>query len=154
LHAQHLDLIYSQLGTLYDIIPNSPRSLKDPRKPNPGPHVDGVVGFVSHASINQLVDQMGQMSIKSHPSASGTSAQTVVVPTQTSEVNLVQSMQPKNPQQPGGKKKRNKKKIPILRKGLPPPKTPRREALRRKGRVIFPAQFVGRTTLLTSVLKG
>jgi hypothetical protein len=25
LHAQHLDLIYSQLGTLYDIIPNAPR---------------------------------------------------------------------------------------------------------------------------------
>jgi hypothetical protein len=41
-------------------------------------------------------------------------------------------MQPKNPQQPGGKKKRNKKKIPILRKGLPPPKTPRRGALKRK----------------------
>jgi hypothetical protein len=65
LHAQHLDLIYSQSGTLYDIIPNAPRSSTDPKKPNPGPHVNGVVGFVSHASMNQLVDQMGHMSISS-----------------------------------------------------------------------------------------
>jgi hypothetical protein len=52
--SQHLDLIYSQLGTLYDIIPHAPRPSIDPMKPNLGPHVNGVVGFVSHASVNQL----------------------------------------------------------------------------------------------------
>jgi hypothetical protein len=76
-----------------------------------------VVGSISHASMNQLADQMGHMSITSHPSATGTSAQTVVVPSQTSEVNSVQSTQPKNPQQPGGKKKRNKKKNSNSEKG-------------------------------------
>jgi hypothetical protein len=82
--SQHLDLIYSQLGTLYDIIPHAPRPLTDPKNPNPGPHVDGVVGFVSHASVNQLADQMGHMSILSHPSATSSNAQTTMVPTQTS----------------------------------------------------------------------
>ena len=94
LHSQHLDLIYLQLGTLCDIIQNYPQPSTDPRKPTPGPHVDGVVGFVSHASLNQLVDQMVQMSLKW---AYETSSQTGMVPTQTSEVNLVQFMQPKNP---------------------------------------------------------
>jgi hypothetical protein len=42
-HAQHLDLIYSQLGTPCDIIPNSPWYLMDPKKPTPRPHDDGVV---------------------------------------------------------------------------------------------------------------
>jgi hypothetical protein len=41
-------------------------------------------------------------------------------------------MQPKNPQKPGGKKRRNKNKIRIPRKGLPPPKTSMWEALRIK----------------------
>jgi hypothetical protein len=112
-----------------------------------------VVGFVSHASVNQLVDQMGQMSINH-------TCQLLVLVLKLLLQSLLKPLRwigavhaTKNPQQPGGKKKeKEQKKIPILRKGLPPPKTPRREALRRKGRVIFPAWFVGRTTLLTSVL--
>jgi len=52
LHAQHLYFIYLQLGTLYDIIPNSHRPSTYPRKPTPGPHVNGAIGFVSHAYMN------------------------------------------------------------------------------------------------------
>jgi hypothetical protein len=95
--VQHLDLIYPQLGTLYDIIPNYPMLSTDPRKPNPGPHADDVVDFVSHTSMNQLVAQMDKMSIKTHSSASSTSAQTILVPTQISKVNSVQYTQPKSP---------------------------------------------------------
>jgi hypothetical protein len=51
LHSQHLDLIYSQYRTLYDIILHAPRSSIDPHRPNPGPHVDGVVGSISSASV-------------------------------------------------------------------------------------------------------
>jgi hypothetical protein len=50
--AQHFDLIYSQSSTLYDIIPNSLRLSTDPTKKNPRPHANGVVGYVSHASVN------------------------------------------------------------------------------------------------------
>jgi hypothetical protein len=107
LSTQQLDLIYSQSDTLYYIIPNAPRPLTNTTKPNLGPHVDGVVGFVFHTSINQLDDQMGQMSINS---TYGTSVQNFVVPTQTSKVNLVHSMQLNNPQQPGENKKEKKRK--------------------------------------------
>jgi len=51
MYAQHLGLIHSQPGTLYDIIPHDPRVTIDPNKPNMGPHVGGVVGFVSHAFV-------------------------------------------------------------------------------------------------------
>jgi hypothetical protein len=87
LHDQQLDLIYSHSSTLYGIIPNDIRLSIVPRKPNLGTHVDGVVGSFSHASVNQLAYHMGQMSIKSHLSASGTNAQTNTIPNQTSKVN-------------------------------------------------------------------
>jgi hypothetical protein len=51
LHAQHLDFIYSQYGTLYVIIVHAPRPSTDSRKPNLGPHVDTMVGSISHASM-------------------------------------------------------------------------------------------------------
>jgi hypothetical protein len=41
-------------------------------------------------------------------------------------------------------------KILLMSKGLPLPILPRREALKKSGRVIFLAQFVETTTLLTS----
>jgi hypothetical protein len=72
--AQNLDLIYSQSSTMHDIIPHALKPLTDPKNPNPRPHANDVVGFVSHASVNQLVEQMGHMSISSHPSAASYSA--------------------------------------------------------------------------------
>jgi hypothetical protein len=56
---------------------------------------DGVVGYVSCAFVNQLSHQIVQISIKSY---FGTSCPTVAVPTQTSEVDLVQSKKLNNPQ--------------------------------------------------------
>ena len=53
--AQHLDLIYSQLGTLYDIIPQAPRPSNDKPQTAPGPHDDGVLVYVSTSSISQVV---------------------------------------------------------------------------------------------------
>jgi hypothetical protein len=62
---------------------------------------------------------MGHMSISSHLSASSCNVQNEMVPNQT-EVSSLQSMQPKNPQQPGGKKKRNKNKIFNTEQGTAP----------------------------------
>jgi hypothetical protein len=61
---------------LYDLIPHAPHPSNDPSRPALETHVDGMVGFVTK---------------KTAPS-----------PTQTSEVNAVQST---SSQQPGGKKK-------------------------------------------------
>jgi len=74
LRVQHLDLIYSQLGALYDIITNSHHPSTDPHQPHLGPHVDGVVNSISNAPINQLVNQLVHLSIQSQPSAVGTSS--------------------------------------------------------------------------------
>jgi hypothetical protein len=44
MRAQHLELIYSQSGLLYEILPDAPRLTFDKTKQNYGPHVDGIVG--------------------------------------------------------------------------------------------------------------
>ena len=47
--AQYLDLVYSQCGTLYELLPNSPRPSSNPAasKSLAVPPVDGVIGSVS-----------------------------------------------------------------------------------------------------------
>ena len=64
---QHLDLIYSQDGTLYTIIPHAPRSSNENNRLAPGPHADGVVGFVSSTAATQLVGQLGQLVLSDNP---------------------------------------------------------------------------------------
>ena len=54
LRAQQLDLIYSQSGILYEIIPEAPRPIHNVEKPKPGPHVDGVAGSVKSPTIESL----------------------------------------------------------------------------------------------------
>ena len=54
LRAQHLDLIYSQSGILYEIVPEEPRPSHEAEKPKPGPHTDGVVGSVNSPTIESL----------------------------------------------------------------------------------------------------
>ena len=44
--AQYLDLVYSQSGTLYDLIPQAPRPITDPAKPPTEAPVDGIVGSI------------------------------------------------------------------------------------------------------------
>ena len=52
--AQHLNLIYSQSGTLYDIIPQAPRPSNDKPQTAPGPHADDVIGSVNTSFVNQV----------------------------------------------------------------------------------------------------
>ena len=44
---QYLDLVYSQFGTLYNLIPNSPRLSNDRSRPALEAYVDGMVDFVT-----------------------------------------------------------------------------------------------------------
>ena len=66
-HAQHLDLIYSQVGMLYTIIPHAPRSSNENNRLAPRPHVDGVVGYISSTAATHLVGQLGQLALSDHP---------------------------------------------------------------------------------------
>jgi hypothetical protein len=51
--AQYLDLVYSQSGTLYELIPNATRATTDPSKPSSTSHADGVIGTVKTQSTSQ-----------------------------------------------------------------------------------------------------
>ena len=57
--AQHLDLIYWQSGTLYDIISQAPQPSNDKPRITPGPHADGVIRSVSTTSASQVARQLG-----------------------------------------------------------------------------------------------
>ena len=45
-HAQYLDLVYSQSGTLYDLIPHAPQPTTDRSRPATKPPTDGILGSV------------------------------------------------------------------------------------------------------------
>jgi hypothetical protein len=88
-HAQYLDLVYSQSGTLYDLILQAPHPSTNPSTPpSTKSHVvDGVVGFVTQESTSK---PSGQSNPKVTPT---TTAQNTTPPTttpsKTFEVNAV-----------------------------------------------------------------
>ena len=88
--AQHLDLIYSQSGTLYDIIPNAPRPSKDIPRTTLGTHVDGMIGSVSTTLVSQVAGQLGQLALTDKPAVT-TSATTSSEPAPYTNVNMVQT---------------------------------------------------------------
>jgi hypothetical protein len=100
MRAQQLQLIYSQSGLLYEILPNAPRSILDKTRQRVGPHADGIVGSAQTKPAEQLTKQLQQLSIQ-HTAASQPTA-LVAPPTKTSNVHTVQSANPKATQQPEG----------------------------------------------------
>jgi hypothetical protein len=107
MRAQQFELIYSQSGLLYNILPDAPRSILDKTRQRARPHADGIVGSAQTKPAEQLTKQLQQLSIQ-HSAASQTTA-SAAPPTQTSEVHSVQTTNPKANQQPEGKKKQRKK---------------------------------------------
>ena len=88
LHAQYLDLIYSRSGTLYDVLPDVPRPSSDlmTSKSSATPHVDGVIGSVTHtpaksSSKQKMVSNTASISPSQNSSGLG----------KTLEVHIVQS---------------------------------------------------------------
>jgi hypothetical protein len=88
--AQYLDLVYSQMGTLYDLIPDAPRPSTNPTPMLPvASHVvDGVIGTFHAETQSKQVNH-------SNPKPTTTNVQNATPPTpspgKTSEVNTVQS---------------------------------------------------------------
>ena len=96
--AQHLDLIYSQSGTLYDLLPHAPGNPNPPATQKTGAHVDGLIGAISGVATNQSRGKTSQPSL-----ATTAPHQTTTLP--TAKVNSMQTSQ-----KPNGKNKKNKKK--------------------------------------------
>jgi hypothetical protein len=107
MRAQQFELIYSQSGLLYNILPDAPRSILDKNRQRVRPHVDGIVGSAQTKPAEQLTKQLQQLSIQ-HSAASQTTA-LASPPTQMSEVHSIQTTNPKATQQPEGKNKQRKK---------------------------------------------
>jgi hypothetical protein len=107
MRAQQFELIYSQSGLLYQILPDAPRSILDKTRQRAGPHADGIVGSAQTKPAEQLTKQLQQLSIQHSATSQATAS--AAPPTQTSEVHSVQTTNPKSNQQPEGKKKQRKK---------------------------------------------
>ena len=93
-----MDLIYSQSGTLYDLIPNAPSNPNPPTTQKIRAHANGLVGTISGVATKQ------SQGLASQPSSAATAPnQMTILP--TTEVNCV-----KTSQKPSGNNKKNKKK--------------------------------------------
>ena len=96
--ARYLDLVYSQLGTLYDLIPHTPHPTADPSRPIMEPPADGVLGSFQTQSKKKFVKNQNQ------PTAPAIQLvllpKTASPPIASTEVNAIQSTKSS-----GGKKK-------------------------------------------------
>ena len=91
--AQYLDLVYSQSGMLYDLIPQDPLPSTDPAKPPAETPTHGIVGSNQSPSIVK------------HSKQPYTSTPTHLTPKVSIEVNSIQIIQT-----PGNNKKKGKAK--------------------------------------------
>ena len=99
--AQYLDLVYSQSGTLYDLIPQAPRPSTDPAKPPTEVPIDGIAGPIQYPSTAKYTKQT-QPAAPSNPKVSA-------------EVNSIQSTQTLSNKKKGrnwNKKSRNQPETP------------------------------------------
>jgi hypothetical protein len=100
--AQYLDLIYSQMGTLYDLLPDAPlpSTFSTSTTPVASHVVDGVIGTF-HAQLHSI------QTSSTNPKPISSNVQNAMSPTppidKTFEVNVVQST-------PSGKNKSKKGK--------------------------------------------
>jgi hypothetical protein len=137
--AQYLDLVYSQSGTLYDLIPNAPRSSNDQTKPTPGPHADGMIGPVSTDTTGQMTGKHSQSTKATNPSSSVHTNTPSKPSSQTSEVNMVQSTACQKTHNNLEEKRRviiiRKIKTLLSSRALKPKKTMLREKDQAKGQI-------------------
>lgn len=105
--------------------------------------MDGVVGSISPASIGQLSGQLSKMTLAPNPTSTVPDTKTALVPTQTSEVNSVQSTQPKNPQQPGGNNNNNKNNNTYTEQGIAQTQNANAGGNKDKRKVKFPCKICG-----------
>jgi hypothetical protein len=117
--AQYLDLVYSQTGTLYDLLPDLPRPGTSTTSTAPtASHVaDGVIGSThSHShSVSTTTPKSNSSNVQSALSSAPPTGK-------TSEVNVVQSMSAgKNKSRKGrGKNKEGKNNNPNEQTKSPP----------------------------------
>ena len=96
--AQYLDLVYSQSGTLYDLIPQAPRPSTNLAKSLAEVLVDGIVGSIQSPLAGKTAKQ------------TQTTTPTPSTPKVSTEVNSIQSTQTSGNNKKKGKNKNKKPK--------------------------------------------
>ena len=94
--AQYLDLVYSQSGTLYDLIPQAPLPSTDPAKPPTKVPLDGIVGSIQSPSVEKPTKKPD------------TSTPMPSTPKVSAKVNSIQSIQTPDNNKNKGKTKNKK----------------------------------------------
>ena len=94
--AQYLDLVYSQSGTLYDLIPQAPHPSIDHAKPPTTFPVDGIIGSIQSPSAAKPTKQPQ------------TATPIPSTPKVFTEVNSIQSIQTSGNNKKKGKSKNKK----------------------------------------------
>jgi hypothetical protein len=87
MRAQQFEIIYSQSGLLYNILPDAPQSILDKTRHRAGPHADGIVGTSQTKPAEQLTKQLQHLSIQRSVTNQTTALATP--PTQTSKVHSI-----------------------------------------------------------------
>jgi hypothetical protein len=116
--SHYLYLVYSQSGTLYELIPNATHATNDPSKPSSSSPADGVIGSVKTQSTSQSAGDAPRSASTSTPSPTTPSTSSH---TQVSEVNAVQSTPS---QQTGGNKNTKNKNKKTKNNEQPKPQKP------------------------------
>jgi len=88
MRAQQLDLIYSQSGLIYKILPDASSSILNKTRQRFGPHADGIIGSAQAKPIDNLSNQLQQLSIQQIAANQTSSSPSPL--TQTSYVHSVQ----------------------------------------------------------------
>ena len=105
-HAQYLDLVYSHLGTLYDLIPHAPQPTINPSRPTTEPPADGILVSIQMQTVEKYSKKKYQTTTPSKQLAPSTKPTPSHVA--SAEVNTIQSNEPSS----GKKKGKNKSKKP------------------------------------------
>ena len=124
--SQHIDLIYSLSGMLYDIILHSLQFLLNEITQ-------------STTDVGQLDGKPSQLTMVGNPSSSRMTSKLTPSPEKTSKVNSVQSTQSKNLQQSIGKKKNI-----LYASEAQQPQNPTTWCNKGKQKVEFPCMFCGK----------
>lgn len=86
-HIHYLDLVYSQSGTLYDLIPNTHRPTNDASRPAMEPQYDGTIGSVSTPSSSTATDHKNSSTSSPTIVSDVSDVKTTPASGQSSEVN-------------------------------------------------------------------
>ena len=101
--AQYLDLVYSQSGTLYDLIPHAPQTTIDPSKPITETPTDGILGSVQTETTSKYSKK--QTTTPSNKQAPPTKTASSLVA--STEVNVVQSTESSGEKKKGKNEPKN-----------------------------------------------